>query len=369
MDNPNSPGPNRHEFQTGKFYAKDPQVVGDILFHCGIDGVYDFGWEFDSPLLRFGNEKADAILFKEDEGFVKIKVRNASGKKKIWTIPDYYAAWSSESKIRHLSPGEQVIWWMRALLEMKVLTEDYDTPPVRKRSLPKDVRESVRKIYDGFVMLVKLRLLYNKNQKDHLYSYNFIRAWCNIGSNTTVIKGLLWLEDHEYLRETKREEIKPRYVAVFYDFAYPSITQLIKKHDTVGLVEALEDPDARIRELASIELIEIGKPALRPLIHELQSETIGGRAAALLARIGESAIDDLSNVLEKGNSTERQNAIYALARMGSKKAMKPLLSMLKDEDEDENIRTLIAEALEFRVSEDQLKPVKDIIDSLVDNDW
>lgn len=368
-DDPRLPGPSARDLLIGTYYARDAEAAGDVLFHCGVIGAYYFGWEFDPPLLRFGNPKADAVLFQEDyEDYVLIKVRNAPKNKKIWTIPEYFAAYKSRGKIRHLSKVSQMLWWMRAMLETRKIL-DLDLPAMRIRPIPPDARESVVKIYDGFVKLVKLRLLYDRRQKDFPYSYDFIRAWSDIGSDTTVRKGLLWLKDNGYIRETRREEIEPRHIAIFYTFAFPNIKQLIKKQDILGLVEALDDPDDRIREQVSKELMNIGQPAVNPLLEALQSAVIGSEASRLLAKIGEPAFEGLIKALEGTNPTARENAIFALGLQKSNNAIKPLVRMLQDENVEEEIRVSIAEQLYFHASEDQLESVKDIIDSLIDDEW
>ena len=85
-------------------WSRSIDVVLRVLWRCDLEVPY-FGDEFDSPLLRFGNRKAEAYLYqKEPYDRIMIRVANAPDEKKhYWTIPDYYAAYVSKTPIEHLT--------------------------------------------------------------------------------------------------------------------------------------------------------------------------------------------------------------------------------------------------------------------------
>lgn len=92
------------------------------------------------------------------------------------------------------------------------------------------------------------------------------------------------------------------------------------------------------------ELVQLGQLAVGPLIHALEDEDARANAAEALGKIGdEKAVDPLIHTLEDEERMVRRNAAGALGRIGDKKAVGPLIQMLKDKNED--VRNNAAEAL------------------------
>lgn len=335
--------------ETFDIFENDVSIVRDIMGHAGvaIDDIV-FGFEFDSPYLRFTqDEPARAVLFREDSpgAFIKIRVKNAPGKKQFWTVPEYYAAYSSKTRISHLPRAEQAAWWIRALIESTALPSA-DLPPVRFKKLPRDVRDSVKKIYAGFILLIRIRLLYDKKQVDHPYAYNFIRRWCRIGSNTTVSKGLKWLIENGYLRKTREEEYKPRHIMPFYALCIDSIQEIVDRRDIPGLIDALGDSDTGVVELAYQTLRSIREPAVEPLIRELENEDKRRAAMLILIDIGKPAVKHLINAIREGPDGIRGQAVITLARMKERKT--PEIIEILDEalhDDNPDVRDEAARSL------------------------
>lgn len=359
--------------ETFDIFENDVSIVRDIMGHAGvaIDDIV-FGFEFDSPYLRFTqDEPARAVLFREDSpgAFIKIRVKNAPGKKQFWTVPEYYAAYSSKTRISHLPRAEQAAWWIRALIESTALPSA-DLPPVRSKKLPRDVRDSVKKIYAGFILLIRIRLLYDKKQVDHPYAYNFIRRWCRIGSNTTVSKGLKWLIENGYLRKTREEEYKPRHIMPFYALCIESIEEIVDRRDVPSLIDALGDSDRGVVELAFQTLVSIKEPAVKPLIGELENEDIQTSVSAVLFYIGKPAVKHLINATREGPDGIRQQTVATLARIKDMEALDVLEEALDDDNPD--VRYEAARALEDMLSRLERRHLWDRIDAAIStkkDDW
>jgi HEAT repeat protein len=92
--------------------------------------------------------------------------------------------------------------------------------------------------------------------------------------------------------------------------------------------------------------VEIGAPAVEPLIAVLRDRGWGGRRAAAeaLGQIGDArAVEPLIAALQNLDWDVRQAAAVALGQIGDPRAVEPLIAVLKDQHG--NVRTAAAEAL------------------------
>jgi HEAT repeat protein len=110
------------------------------------------------------------------------------------------------------------------------------------------------------------------------------------------------------------------------------------------LIEKLRDPDPNKRLYATFALGRISDPKeIQPLIDVLSSKEIGWLAAQALVNIGEPAISPLLEALFSEDQTRRLYATYALGQIGDPRAGRGLLRMFGDESS--LIRDTAAEAL------------------------
>mgnify|MGYP000940678314 CR=1 FL=1 len=112
------------------------------------------------------------------------------------------------------------------------------------------------------------------------------------------------------------------------------------------LVKALRDADGRVRRNAVLALRSMGDVrSVEPLIAALGDEDTAVRVQALLAlgELGEASVTRLLAALE--NPKIRAEAAHALALTRDRRAVEPLLRLLDDEDETEDVRTTAAEML------------------------
>ena len=98
------------------------------------------------------------------------------------------------------------------------------------------------------------------------------------------------------------------------------------------LVAALGDQDIGVRWQAIRALGRIGAAAVEPLVSVLGTTTNGVRwwAAAAVEKLGASAVQALIRALSDKNWELRQQAVEVLGALGDKRAVEPLVAMLKD---------------------------------------
>ncbi|GEM_PF-4692899 len=95
-----------------------------------------------------------------------------------------------------------------------------------------------------------------------------------------------------------------------------------------GLVLKLVDPKAAVRAQAADELVEIGKPAVKPLIEALQGKT-GKATTGSVGLMG--ATKGASAVMLRGDDALPAQAARILGRIGDERAVDPLIEALVNE--------------------------------------
>jgi hypothetical protein len=114
-------------------------------------------------------------------------------------------------------------------------------------------------------------------------------------------------------------------------FGPPDVEALKAKGNVKKLIKTLDYDDYDVRQRAIQALVEVGEPAVEPLIAALQKKNFKGAAEAL-GQIGDArAVEPLIAMLEsKGQYGEKVAAVQALGRIGDTRAIEPLVVMLKD---------------------------------------
>jgi HEAT repeat protein len=111
------------------------------------------------------------------------------------------------------------------------------------------------------------------------------------------------------------------------------------------LVGSLGDEDPNIAYASAYALIDIGKPAVDPLIEALKDDNPQVRSFAALA-LGEirdkKAMKPLLEILADPSPKVRMNVAYSLGEIGAVEAVEPLIKLLKDEDGEVVRMTVIA---------------------------
>lgn len=132
------------------------------------------------------------------------------------------------------------------------------------------------------------------------------------------------------------------------------------KSDFEELVKKLRNSDWKTRREAAQELGELdGEKAIKVLINVLGDKNWRVIKAAInsLVEIGQPALDPLIETLEtEVEVPKREYAAKALGLLGNSQAVEPLIEALKDEDE--NVRDKAAQALGEIRDERAIKPLE-----------
>jgi HEAT repeat protein len=120
--------------------------------------------------------------------------------------------------------------------------------------------------------------------------------------------------------------------------------------------------DPYVRQNAIRALAKIGAPAVEPLITSLKEGLgVGAGAADALREIGDKrAVKPLIMALADEDSELRQRAAVALGKFGDSRAAEPLFAALSDEDED--VRICAAEALGKIGDRDIVEPLIELLE-------
>jgi HEAT repeat protein len=113
-----------------------------------------------------------------------------------------------------------------------------------------------------------------------------------------------------------------------------------------GLVQGLRSEHQEVRCTAKRALVQVGSPAVDPLLSIMNDDNAVVREAIarVLGEIGDRrAVSPLISSLRDNSVHVRKNAAHALGRIGDAQAVKPLLAAI--EDSDPRVRQAAAEAL------------------------
>ncbi len=118
----------------------------------------------------------------------------------------------------------------------------------------------------------------------------------------------------------------------FKNLLKPNIVRLAEKKDINGLISALHNSDWHVRSDAQNALVEIGDPAVDPLLSALDSpdSQINALIVSILGSMREPrAVEPLITLLGTDNHYLLTVVIGALGKIGDTRAVDPLIDLLK----------------------------------------
>jgi len=103
------------------------------------------------------------------------------------------------------------------------------------------------------------------------------------------------------------------------------------------LIVAMADENSGVRSKSMLALVEIDEPSVDPLINSLSNENwqIRRQAAEALGLIGiKKAVNPLIETLNDENPWVKKSAAESLGNIGDKRAVNPLKNMLKEDNSE-----------------------------------
>lgn len=150
-------------------------------------------------------------------------------------------------------------------------------------------------------------------------------------------------------------------------FGPPNVEKMKARRDVKGLIKATRynKDSGHIRQSAVLALVDIGAPAVGPLISALKDkhDTVREAAAETLHKIGTPAVEPLITALKDNSADTRKAAAQILGNIGDLRAIEPLVNALKDAEP--NVRVAVAVGLGRLGTERAINP---LINTLKDGD-
>ncbi len=169
---------------------KDFKIAQKVIRLCGRE-VENLGEAFRCPIHK--DERPSVALWRGKNG--KIVLHEFHDGDNFITLAEVYAAFICRKNMR-LKKGELITWWLRVLEDIGHI----EPPVVTFKKLPEDTPESTKKLYAGFIRLLRLRKVYDSTQTAAPFSWSFALNWCGIGSMATVSKSMKWLLSNGYIK-------------------------------------------------------------------------------------------------------------------------------------------------------------------------
>lgn len=174
-----------------------PEVAIGFLQLCGREGVR-IEKAFRCCLPGHIDTHPSAALYAPPGRPFVLHDFHAYSKDEEWfPLPDVLAAVRT-GRVRKLSSGERAVWLLRGLAELGRV----GLPALAVPELPDDTPKVARKLFDGFVLLLRLREVYEPGQAGDgaPFSWRFAGDWCGVRSQASVSRAMKWLLERRLLR-------------------------------------------------------------------------------------------------------------------------------------------------------------------------
>ena len=187
-------------------WYKQEQVAERFLKALGIDK--EVGQSFSCVLPGHEESKPSASIYKSDTGLYIYRDWHNKGGKEIFFLPEVYAA-IRYKKVVELGKPEFTTWAIRLLVDLGFISQY----PIKKKPLPKDVKPTVKKVYEGFCLLLGCKWLYSPGEPTP-FSWRFAKSWCGVGERQAG-EAIKYLLKHGYIKIVSKERFRGRETALF----------------------------------------------------------------------------------------------------------------------------------------------------------
>ena len=187
-------------------WYKQKQVAERFLKAFGIGK--EVGQSFNCVLPGHEESNPSASVYKSDTGLYIYRDWHNKGGKEIFFLPEVYAA-IHYKKVVELSKPEFTTWAIRLLVDLGLISPY----PVNKKPLPKEAAPTVKKVYEGFRLLLGCKWLYSPGEPTP-FSWGFARAWCGVGRRQAG-EAIKYLLKHGYIMIVNEERLRGKEMALF----------------------------------------------------------------------------------------------------------------------------------------------------------
>lgn len=166
-----------------KNYFKNVSTVQHIMNFLGINA--EIGKAFNCILpSHTPDTKPSASITQADNGTYVYKdwreeiTTDEGHKTSYYTLPEVYASLHYKQKRKITGRAEHATWALRLLADCGILEVEEIQAKELNSQLAK--KPTVKKVYDGFIRLIQVKKLYDKQQETTAFSYRFASAWCGV---------------------------------------------------------------------------------------------------------------------------------------------------------------------------------------------
>lgn len=155
--------------------SKDEEIAFQIMnnvFNVKVDRV---GKSFKCPIHK--EKQPSAALYRTDNGTIGFKDFHMEGA--FFTLPEAYFYYKN-GKQKRLKGATSLIWWIRLLVNAKVLKVPSIAPP---KPLDK-LSDNQKQLYKGLIELLEVQQAYDPNQVGAPFSHRFAADWVNMNYNS-----------------------------------------------------------------------------------------------------------------------------------------------------------------------------------------
>ncbi len=177
---------------------RDPSFCLKLVQDLGAD-VEHIGKAFRCIIPGHSETKPSAALWQmRDEPIIYYDFHGRESTNLLF-LPDVYAA-VKNNYFKELKEGERYLWWLRILYEYDVI----EVPHIKYYDLPGNLPPSFYRLYDGIILMYRLRKIYKPEQEYMPCSYRFLEHWIGLKGVESRRRALEYLKKNGYLLSDRK---------------------------------------------------------------------------------------------------------------------------------------------------------------------
>jgi hypothetical protein len=154
----------------------------------------DIGRHFHCVLPGHEERQPSASLYRDRHGSVMYRDWHQRGGRGWYLLPEVYASLLTGCEAQLPDPS-LAVWRIRLWFAAGIL----ERPTVPLPPIPKDVRRTIQRVYEGFRLLMACKWTYAPGTPT-MFSWRFAAGWCGLGERQAG-EAIAWLLRHRVIRQ------------------------------------------------------------------------------------------------------------------------------------------------------------------------
>ena len=200
-----------------KNWYRSEDVVRALMNNLNLEGK-KIGQSFNCILPGHQEEKPSASFYQADNGTYVYHDFHGVDQEQFLMLPEVYASMHYKKVVTldkkkgltdtTISTPEFSVWAIRLLVDLGFISP-YE---ITIKELPKGIKPTIQKVYDGFIKLLGCKWLYSPGEPSP-FSWRFAKVWCGVSERKTG-EAIRWLIANNYLEITGTERMRGRDVTL-----------------------------------------------------------------------------------------------------------------------------------------------------------